>query len=129
MHPESPLSPEVARLVRAVRFALVCLVVALSYFAIRATSAIIDFRGIFRDMLNGKPLPPLTVFVIQARYGLVVCAWSVPLAAVGTLFTRRFVASFYLIGGLCLLTIALFLIIYEALSAPLFMIIQQMQGS
>ena len=128
MNPEPPLHPDVAQLGRAIRFAFVCFVLALSYFTIRATLAVPAFEGIFRDMLNGKPLPPLTVFVIRARYWLVACSLAMPIVAISTLFNRRLIASFYLLGALCLLTFALFLVMYHGLSAPLFEIIQMMQG-
>ena len=128
MNPEPILSPEVAQLGRAIRFAFACFIIALSYFTIRATLAVPAFEGIFRDMLNGKSLPPLTVFVIHAHYELIACSLAVPIVTIGTLFNRRLVVSFYLLGGLCLLTLAQFLLMYQGLSAPLYEIIRQMQG-
>ena len=128
MQPEPPPLPDVAQLGRAIRFAFVCFIAVLSYFTIRATLAVPAFEGIFRDMLNGKPLPPLTVFVIRAHYELVAMSLAVPVVAIGTMFSRRLVLSFYLLGGLCLLTLAQFLVMYQGLSAPLYEIIQTMQG-
>ena len=79
-------------------------------------------------MLNGKPLPVLTTFVIHFYLLLLVCAWLIPLLAVGILFSRRLVASFYLLSGLCFLVVPLCISIYQALSAPFFTIVQTMEG-
>ncbi len=126
MDPTTPL--DVTQLGRAIRFAFACFIVMLSYFTIRAAFAIPAFESIFHDMLNGKLLPPLTVFVVKIRYGLQACSLAVPAVAIGTLFTRRLLLSFYLLGGLSLLILGEFLLLCHGLSAPLFEIIQQMQG-
>ena len=126
--PEPVFSPEVARLGRAIRFAFVSFVVALSYLSIRASLAIPAFEQIFRDMLGGKSLPANTVLVIKFQSVLLVGSLLMPLVALGTLFSKRLIGSFYLLGGLCALVFFQFLILYHALSSPLYEIIRLMQG-
>ena len=134
MNSEPLLSPEVVQLGRAIRFAFVSFVVGLSYFAIRTTWFIRaawtaqGFAHVFHDMLNGKPLPAITVFVLKVYPLLLICSVLVPVLAAGTLFSRRLVASFYLLGGLWVLALIQFLVMYQGLSAPFFEIIQAMQG-
>lgn len=115
-------------LARAMRFAFVALVLCFSYFSICSSRSIHNFEQIFHDMLDGKSLPVITTFVISARLALLALSYLVPLCAVATLFTRRFVASFYLLGGLLAVTTVQFILVYHALFAPLVQIISQMQG-
>jgi hypothetical protein len=72
------------------------------------------FEAIFRDMLDGQPLPPLTVFVLNSRWVLVVFDCICSLTA--SFFLRSRVASAYLfailfilVGQVLVTVIALFL--------------------
>jgi hypothetical protein len=129
LEPHPPQGPiDVLQLARAMRFALVFLVVGLSYFSVRASLAIGNFAAIFRDMLGNRPLPPFTIFVLGFRDEFIAVSIFVPLAVIGTLFSRRFVWSFYIIGTLGIITLVEFIILYHGLSAPLGEIITSMGG-
>jgi hypothetical protein len=126
MHPteqttESALPPSVdaAQLARAVRFALVGLVVGLSYFSIMASMSIGLFNALFNDMLNGRPLPRVTEFILQTRGLFMASSMLVPGVAVGTLFSRKVVQSIYLLGALGFFTIGQSILIFQCLILPL----------
>lgn len=121
-------APDIRQLGRAVRFALVAIVLGLSYFGIRASLSIENFHQIFTDMIGGKPLPPLTTFVINARPGFMFVSFIVPLVAFGMLFVRNLVISIYVIGVLALVTLIQFIVLYHALSAPFIQIATNMSG-
>ena len=111
-----PDALDVRQIARAIRFALVAIVLGLSYL-------------IFRDMLGGKPLPRLTQFVLSARPLFVAVSILVPLVAVATLFLRGVTASFYIIGMLVCVTVVQCITIYHGLLAPLTQIISAMSSS
>ena len=123
-----PDAIDLRQLARAIRFALVAIVLGLSYLGLRGSLSIGDFELIFRDMLGGKPLPALTVFVLGARPFFLGISILVPALAIATLFLRGVVRSFYVIGALGFVTIAQFITLYHALSAPLSQIISAMSG-
>ena len=120
---------DVQQLARAIRFALVAILLGLSYLSIRSSLSIDSFRRIFEDMLApDRALPALTVFVLRARSLFVAVSILVPMATFATLFLRRAVASFYIIGVLGFITIAQFITLYYALSGPLTQIISAMSS-
>jgi hypothetical protein len=121
-----PDAIDVRQLAKAIRFALVGIVLGLSYLSIRGSLSIGSFAMIFTDMLNGRPLPVLTRFVIAAGPLFVAVSFLVPVAAVATLFLRGVVRSFYVIGTLGFITIVQFIMLYHGLSAPLGQIISAM---
>ncbi len=77
-------------------------------------------------MLGGRPLPVITVFILNAEAAFVTVSVLVPIIAMGTLFLRGLVCSFYIIGGLGLVTIVQFITLYEGLSAPFSTIVSAM---
>ena len=113
----------------AIRFALVAILLGLSYFSLRSSLSIGNFESIFRDMLEGRPLPVLTRFVLGARPFFVAAAFLVPLAAIATLFLRRLAMSFYIIGALAFITVVQVVVLYEGLTAPMAGIITRMAGT
>ena len=117
---------DVRRLACAIRFALVAIVLGLSYLSLRSSLSIAGFQQIFADMLGGKPLPTLTQFVLSAQPVLVAVSVLVPVVAIATLFMRAVIRSFYIIGALGFVTIAQFIMLYHGLSAPLTQIISAM---
>jgi hypothetical protein len=121
-----PDALDVRQIARAIRFALVAIVLGLSYLSIRSSLSIGNFELIFRDMLGGKPLPSLTQFVLSARPLFVAVSILVPLVAVATLFLRGVIASFYIIGVLVCVTVVQCITIYHGLLAPLTQIIRAM---
>ena len=127
--PNSDAQPpdiDVRQLAYAVRFVLLSIVLGLSYFAMKSSMAIDNFEIIFKDMLGGKPLPMSTVYVLQGRAYFVILAYLIPIVAVGTLFSRRVVASIYVLGATGLVAVIVSISLYQALSAPLFEITRQM---
>jgi hypothetical protein len=124
-----PDALDVGQIARAIRFALVAIVLGLSYLSIRSSLSIGNFELIFRDMLGGKPLPGLTQFVLSARPLFVAVSILVPLVAVATLFLRGVIASFYIIGVLVCVTVVQCITIYHGLLAPLTQIIRGMSPS
>src|SRR5262245_40173602 len=86
------------KLACAIRFALVALVLGLSYFSLRSSLSIASFRQMFADMLGNKPLPALTVFVLAARPWFMAVSILVPIMAIATLFLRSVISSFYVLG-------------------------------
>lgn len=121
-----PDALDVRQIARAIRFALVAIVLGLSYLSIRSSLSIGNFELIFRDMLGGKPLPSLTQFVLGARPQFIAVSILVPLVAVATLFLRGLIASFYIIGVLVFVTVVQCITIYHGLLAPLTQIIRAM---
>jgi hypothetical protein len=126
MNPDTQIRSEDQALLRAVRFALVCLVLGLSYFTIRASIKIPDFQRVFADMLDGAVLPLLTSWVLGGRSVLCVASILFPLAALATLFTRSSTKSVYFLGVLTLMTLLQFGIVCHALSEPLLRLIDQL---
>jgi hypothetical protein len=129
--PES--SPQVApidflKLAKAIRFALVAIVLTLAYINLRCCFGIRGFESIFNDMLSGAALPGLTLFVLSWPWLFLGLAVVIPVAAFCTLFSRRIIGSFYLIGCLAIVGIAEAVIVYIAMWSPLIEIIKRMQG-
>lgn len=118
---------DVDQLGRAIRFALVAIVLGLSYLALRSSLGMASFEQVFLDMLGGKPLPALTAFVLNARPLFLAVALFVPAAAVACLFLRRVALSLYIVGVLALVTLVQSIVLYHALSAPLTQIISMLQ--
>ncbi len=120
---------EIRQIGRATRFALACIVVAFSYFSIRSNLSIPGFERIFADMIGeDTQLPAITRFVIAARYGLLALSCGVPIACIVFLFTRNIAKSLYWIGVMALVTVVQWVVLFYAMSAPLMMIITQMNS-
>jgi hypothetical protein len=115
--PPAPLI-DTAALARAIRFALVCILLGLCYINLHCALNINAFISIFKDMLNGKPLPAITVFVIQSRILLTSLSVILPFCAFLTLFSSQLIRSFYALGLLALLTLIELVTVYSALGVP-----------
>jgi hypothetical protein len=113
-------------LARAVRFAFVALVVVLSYFNIRLSFGIPNFMAIVMDMLNGKPLPPLTMMVIKLSGLFMAVSVLIPVAALATFLMQGVVRSIYILGVLQFIAVVQIIVLYQALMGPLFRIISTM---
>ncbi len=120
---------DVWQLARAIRFAMVAMVLPLSYLSLRSSLSVATFGAVFHDMLGGKPLPALTQFVFAISPVLIGFAFLAPILALATLFLRKVVLSFYILGVLGFLTVVEFILLYHGLSAPLFEIIKAMGGN
>ena len=119
---------DIRQLARAIRFALVSIVLGLSYLCLSCSLSIDSFESIFHGIANNPHLPILTQFVISARLLFVAVNILVSVAAIVTLFLRGFVTSFYIIGVLGFVIIAQFITLYYAVIAPFNMIIGAMSG-
>ncbi len=73
-------------------------------------------------------LPAITRFVFAARYGLLALSCGIPIACIALLFTRNIAKSLYWIGVLALVTVVQWVVLFYAMSAPLMMIITQMNS-
>jgi hypothetical protein len=114
---------------RALRFALVALVLGLSYPNIRLALALPNFQQIYTDMLGNKPLPAATTFIIHARTVLLLLSFAVPLLALLSLALRSLSKSTYLAGFLILAIFIQLFSTWHAVALPLFDIIQGMEST
>jgi hypothetical protein len=126
---EQPGPTEPMRIGRATRFAIACVVVGLSYLAIRSCLGIPKFARIFMDMLGANErLPAITVFVLRAQPVLLALSYGIPAAAVALLFTRNVVRSLYCLGILVLVSIVECIVVIHAMYSPLTAIISKMSA-
>jgi NAD/NADP transhydrogenase beta subunit len=118
----------IARIGRATRFAVACVVLGISYFSIRASLSITAFERIFGDMLGpDEKLPALTIFVLKARLVFVAFSFAIPSASIGLLFTRNIARSLYVLGILVLLALIMGIVLFHGMTGPLLEILQKMQ--
>jgi hypothetical protein len=116
-------------LARAIRFALACIVVGLSYFPIRASLNIPSVMSLMADMLGANSqLPALTQFVFKFQLLFVAMSFALPALCVGLLFIRSIPLAIKLIGVVALLTIILGIVLHQATWAPVTEILRRMQG-
>jgi hypothetical protein len=127
--PNPPPPIDIASLARAIRFALVCVLLGLCYLNLRCALGINASSSIFKDMLNGEPLPAITVFVLQFRVLFTSVSVIVPFCAILILFSGQLIRSFYALGLLALLTLVELVTVYSALLSPFNLIIQTMGGN
>lgn len=123
-----PLVINTLALAKAVRFALVGIVLGLAYINLRWCQSIEAFRQLFSDMLGGAMLPGITVFVMAWQKVFLVVAILIQVAVVCTLFTRRIIGSIYFLGGAALVAMGQTILLYYALLIPLGIIFTKMQG-
>lgn len=119
---------DVRQLARAMRFALITIVLGLSYVSLRCSLSIGTFELMVQDMLGQEPLPFLTRMVLSARPLLVAVSILVPIVSLATLMFRRVVTSFYVLGVLVLVTAAQLITLYHGMSAPLVQIVSGISG-
>jgi hypothetical protein len=99
-----PPAIDVAALSRAIRFALVCILLGFCYVNIRCAFGLTAPSFVFKATLNGRPLPEMTVFVLQYRILFTSLSVILPFCAALTLFSSQLIRSFYALGLLTLLT-------------------------
>jgi hypothetical protein len=124
----SELESQFVALGRSVRFGFAAIVLGVSYPNIRLALGIGAFRVIFQDMLGNKPLPAITTLVLQAQPFLIGLSVVIPLVAVALIFVGRLTHSIYVSGVLVLAVLFQLFFTWQAISAPLFKIIQSMSG-
>ena len=119
---------DVRQLACAVRFALVAIVLSFSYLSVRSSLNIPKFEQLTKDMMGGHPLPTLTVFIFEHHLLFIALSMLVPTISLAMLFSRRIVASFYIMGILSVATVAQFILLYTGLSAPVMHIISSLSA-
>jgi hypothetical protein len=125
-----PEAPELASIGRAMRFAIGCVVVGVSWLAINSCLNIPRFGLIYSDMLGeNEHLPWLTRFVLGAYPVLLVLSICIPVAAIALLFTRNVVRSLYCLGVLVLVSIVECVVVIYAKYLPLITIFERMQST
>lgn len=123
-----PVPPELMRIGRATRFAIVCVVVGVSWLAIRSCLGIPKFRHIFSDMLGeNERLPAITMLVIRGQSVLLALSYCIPAVAVGLLFMRDVARSLYCLGILILISIVTSAVVIFATYLPLMTLIEKIQ--
>ena len=113
----SETSPDFFKILRAVRFVFVVIILGLSYFSIRFSFSLHSYEELWAGM--GLKLLPITSFVIAARPVLMAFSFLFPIAALVSCWDRNFARSFYIIGILTLLTIVQLILLYQGWLAPL----------
>lgn len=113
---------------RAIRFGFAAVVLGMSYPNIRLALGLHRFGAVFQDMLGGKPLPVITTVTLQAQPFLAGLSMVIPLLAVALVFVGRRTQSIYISGILILAVFFQLFFTWQAVSAPLFQIVQGMSG-
>jgi hypothetical protein len=123
--PSEP-DPQSIAIGRATRFGFAAIVLGMSYPNICLAMRLDAFAAIFRDMLNGKPLPATTTFILGAQPFFIGVSFLIPVSAVGLIFAGRLTHSLYLSGVLVLSVFLQLFFTWQAMCAPLFQIIKTM---
>lgn len=111
---------------RVAHILLVVLALAVAGIGLYECSGIGSAEQEFKELLNGKPLPLITQWVIQYRAGFVAAALFIPGAALATFALRerwQVISGLALLIGLGLLDS---LIVHWALKLPLIVITKSM---
>jgi hypothetical protein len=125
----TPPAFDIVQFARATRFALASVVFCISYLSLRSSLHIGHFEQIYHDMLGGKPLPSLTIFVVRYHLLFVLVSFAVPVIAFAMLFMSNIARSVHVVGWLVIITFIEFLVVYQGLSEPLLEIMKQMGGA
>lgn len=120
---------DIVKFAGATRFALVSIVFCLSYFDVSGSLSISHFERIYHDMLGGKPLPPVTQWIIYLRPLILLVSILVPVTALATLFLSNLARAVTILGWLVIISFVQGLTIYQGLVAPFFETIKAMGGT
>lgn len=124
---KTPPSPaDLAAVIRAIQFAMISVVLVVSYFNIHESFSIPKFQAIYHDMLGDEALPVITVWVINCSSILLLLSIALPVIGIGTLFMRNLPNSFHTLGGVLVLATLQAIFLFHALSAPLLEIVRKM---
>jgi hypothetical protein len=110
---------EISIVLHALRFALVSVVLFLSYFPLRLILWIPAFRRIMADMLEGSALPAVSKFAFGNEKLLLFLSLLLPAAALATLFWKNIRKSFYTLALITFLALIHFAVLFESLWSPL----------
>jgi hypothetical protein len=127
MSSESP-QESIYALARAIRFALAALVLGIAYPNIHCAFGIGRFEMIYNDMLAGKPLPGVTIFILHYRWFFAGLSVLVPIVALASVFARNAARATYWSGVAVFMAFGQLCFQWFALTAPLIEVIKGMQG-
>jgi len=137
MSDEMNLTAEVAqlrqqheRIVRAVRFALALILLALAFACIRSALHIPAYRGILNDMLPAGNWPAATRWVIGNATLLLFTSVALPLTGLGMVMFHRDAARGVMVASVTgALMFIQWLITLSALQAPVVQLMNMVGGS
>jgi hypothetical protein len=127
-HDNNPTEAESLRIFRALRFALVAVVLGVSYGNIHTAFSLTEYQQIYHDMFS-KPLPTDTDFVFRFRILLDTLSLALPTIAVITLFASSLSRSIYIVGCIIGMVFIQLFFTWQAVSTPLFQIGLNIQGN
>jgi hypothetical protein len=128
MNDASPES-EVKNIGRAVRFGFIAIVLGVSYPNIRLAFVLDRFAVIYNDMLNGKPLPPATDFVLHSQPLLMAISLLIPLVALGLIWLAPLSRSLWSAGAVIVAVFVQLHFTFTAVLLPGIDIITSIGGS
>ena len=122
---------EFLSIMRALRFSQLALVLCISYVNIQLALGISGFQMVYRDMVGNRPFPPVTTFVIQTRFVLIVLSFALPMLGILSVICCRRSLSLYIIGLVVAAILVQFVFIWQAMISPFFMMLHGwgMQGT
>src|SRR5258708_7707832 len=97
------LDTQIASLARAVRFGFIALVAVISIPNFCLAPLVGDMEPSLSEIIGGKPLPPITTFVIHHEGAFVFLAAFVPFIALVSAFVSRPHQSIYISATLLLI--------------------------
>ena len=89
-------------MVRAIRFALVCVLCAISLLNICASAAIPHVKNVLAAILEGAALPWMTLLILRGHLIFALTSWLLAAGSIALLFFRPTPRSFYIVGFLAL---------------------------
>lgn len=124
------LETKIKELDQGIRAVAVVFLLIVGYFGIRTAFQIPQFESIYSDMLAGKPLPPVTQFLISGTYIFILTSLVFPIVGVVAVFKVRTPRiALFTVAGCMVVTFIQSHIIFTGLMAPLFDIISNLSGA
>lgn len=122
MDPETPTN-------KGLRFFAATVLVVPTYFTIRGLFSVPRFEMIFMEMLGDKPLPALTQLLISAHpFSLVVPLGLFGSAVFILIQSKKRELPYYVAGSALICLIAICLLTFSGLWAPMLQIITEMNS-
>jgi uncharacterized membrane protein YhaH (DUF805 family) len=112
-----------------IQWLLIVGVFVASWICLRTFAEIGPAELRFRDELGGKPLPPVTEFLLQYRTVFLFAIVFIPMAALATFAFHDRVQACWLLVGLGLASTFEAFTVYTALRLPFIEIVKTMGGS
>ena len=127
--PETDLRKQIADLARAMKVGFFAILLGASFFNIRIALWVSPFFArIFMDMLGGKPLPDCTRFFISFHTFFLILSIALPFGGAAALFVKSVSRSVTITAVLLIVAVVQGYLTWQAMLAPLTMILQTMSG-